>query len=42
MSLRGRRQLLELLVRYSDYDGSSRGCREFIRGNYYDYNHFYY
>jgi len=31
MSLRGVRQCKELVVRYSDYDGSSRGVREWIR-----------
>ena len=31
MSLKGVRQLRELLVRYSDLDGSSRGVREWIR-----------
>jgi len=31
MSLRGVRQLKELIVRYSDLDGSSRGVREWIR-----------
>lgn len=30
MSLRGVRQLKELLIRYSDYDGSSSGMREWI------------
>ena len=33
MSLRGVRQLKELVVRYSDLDGSSRGVREWIRTN---------
>jgi large subunit ribosomal protein L43 len=31
MSLRGVRQLKELLIRYSDIDGSSRGVREWIQ-----------
>ena len=31
MSLKGVRQLKELLVRYSDIDGSSRGIRQWIR-----------
>ena len=31
MSLRGVRQLKELVVRYSDIDGSSRGVREWMR-----------
>mmetsp|Transcript_32005 Transcript_32005/g.69771 ORF Transcript_32005/g.69771 Transcript_32005/m.69771 type:complete len:132 (-) Transcript_32005:29-424(-) len=31
MSIRGVRQLKSLLVRYSDYDGSSRGVRDWIR-----------
>ena len=31
MSLRGVRQLKELVVRYSDIDGSSRGMREWMR-----------
>jgi large subunit ribosomal protein L43 len=31
MSLRGVRQLKELVVRYSDYDGSSRGIREWMK-----------
>jgi hypothetical protein len=33
MSLRGVRQLKELLIRYSDYDGSSKGIRDWIRLN---------
>ena len=33
MSLRGVRQLKELVIRYSDYDGSSRGVRDFIKAN---------
>ena len=33
MSLRGVRQLKELVVRYSDLDGSSRGVREWMRTN---------
>ncbi len=31
MSLKGVRQLKELVIRYSDYDGSSRGVREWIK-----------
>ena len=31
MSFRGVRQLKELVIRYSDYDGSSKGVREWIR-----------
>lgn len=31
MSLRGVKQLRELVVRYSDIDGSSRGIREWIK-----------
>lgn len=31
MSLRGVRQLKELVIRYSDLDGSSRGVREWIK-----------
>lgn len=31
MSLKGVRQLKELVVRYSDLDGSSRGMREWIK-----------
>lgn len=31
MSLRGVRQLKELVIRYSDYDGSSRGIRDWMR-----------
>jgi large subunit ribosomal protein L43 len=30
MSLRGVRQLRELVIRYSDYDGSSKGIREWM------------
>jgi large subunit ribosomal protein L43 len=30
MSLRGVKQLKELVIRYSDYDGSSRGIREWM------------
>ena len=30
MSLRGVRQLKELLIRYSDIDGSSRGIRDWV------------
>ena len=33
MSIRGVRQLKELVIRYSDYDGSSRGIREWLRLN---------
>ena len=33
MSLRGVRQLKELIIRYSDYDGSSKGIREWMRLN---------
>ena len=33
MSLRGVRQLKELLIRYSDYDGSSKGVREWMRSS---------
>ena len=33
MSLRGVRQLKELIIRYSDYDGSSRGIREWMRAD---------
>jgi hypothetical protein len=33
MSLKGVRQMKELVIRYSDYDGSSRGVREWIRTN---------
>jgi hypothetical protein len=31
MSLKGVRQLKELVIRYSDYDGSSKGVREWIK-----------
>ena len=31
MSLRGVRQLRELVIRYSDLDGSSKGLREWMR-----------
>jgi large subunit ribosomal protein L43 len=31
MSLRGIRQLKELIIRYSDYDGSSRGAIEWMK-----------
>lgn len=31
MSLKGVRQLKELVIRYSDYDGSSRGIRDWMR-----------
>ncbi len=30
MSLRGVRQLKELVIRYSDYDGSSKGIRQYM------------
>jgi large subunit ribosomal protein L43 len=33
MSLRGVRQLKELVIRYSDYDGSSKGIREWMNKN---------
>jgi hypothetical protein len=33
MSLRGVKQLKELVIRYSDYDGSSRGIREWMGNN---------
>lgn len=33
MSLRGVRQLKELVIRYSDYDGSSKGIREWMKLN---------
>jgi large subunit ribosomal protein L43 len=33
MSFRGVRQLNELLIRYSDYDGSSKGIRDWMRSN---------
>jgi large subunit ribosomal protein L43 len=33
MSLKGVRQLKELVIRYSDYDGSSRGIREWMQTN---------
>lgn len=33
MSLRGVKQLKELTIRYSDYDGSSKGIREWMRHN---------
>lgn len=33
MSLHGVRQLKELIVRYSDLDGSSRGVRDWMRTN---------
>lgn len=33
MSLRGVRQLRELVIRYSDHDGSSKGIREWM-GNH--------
>mmetsp|Transcript_20719 Transcript_20719/g.21372 ORF Transcript_20719/g.21372 Transcript_20719/m.21372 type:complete len:131 (-) Transcript_20719:58-450(-) len=31
MSVRGVKQLKELIIRYSDYDGSSKGIRNWIR-----------
>ena len=31
MSLQGVKQLKELLIRYSDYDGSSKGIRDWMR-----------
>ena len=33
MSLKGVRQMKELVIRYSDYDGSSKGIREWMRTN---------
>jgi len=36
MSLRGVRQLRELLVRFSDIDGSSKGIREWMQKNLLD------
>eukprot|EP01033_Poteriospumella_lacustris_P011396 gene11394-8110_t len=33
MSLRGVRQLKELVIRYSDWDGSSRGVRAWMQKN---------
>ena len=33
MSLKGVRQLKELIIRYSDYDGSSRGVRDYIKAH---------
>ena len=36
MSLKGVRQLREFVVRYSDYDGSSKGVRDWIRSNLID------
>lgn len=33
MSLRGVRQLKELVIRYSDYDGSSLGARTWMQQN---------
>lgn len=36
MSFKGVRQLREFVVRYSDYDGSSKGIREWIRTNLID------
>ena len=37
MSLRGVRQLKELVVRYSDIDGSSKGVRQWIRDSLVDF-----
>ena len=37
MSLKGVRQLKELIIRYSDYDGSSKGIREWMRVNLVDF-----
>jgi large subunit ribosomal protein L43 len=31
MALNGVRQMKELVIRYSDYDGSSKGIREWLR-----------
>jgi large subunit ribosomal protein L43 len=33
MSVKGIKQMKELLIRYSDYDGSSKGIREWMRLN---------
>lgn len=33
MSLKGVRQMKEIVIRYSDYDGSSKGVREWMRTN---------
>lgn len=33
MSVRGVKQLKELVIRYSDYDGSSRGVRDWMNKN---------
>lgn len=33
MSLQGVKQLKELLIRYSDYDGSSKGIRDWMRSS---------
>lgn len=35
--LRGVRQLKELVIRYSDIDGSSKGVREYLRNNILDF-----
>mmetsp|Transcript_107814 Transcript_107814/g.211251 ORF Transcript_107814/g.211251 Transcript_107814/m.211251 type:complete len:132 (+) Transcript_107814:78-473(+) len=37
MSLKGVRQMKELVIRYSDYDGSSKGVREWMRANLVDF-----
>ena len=37
MSLKGVRQMKELVIRYSDYDGSSKGIREWMRTNLVDF-----
>src|SRR5690348_935021 len=37
MSLRGVRQLKELIIRYSDYDGSSKGVREWMSTSLLDF-----
>ena len=37
MSLRGIRQCKKILIRYSDYDGSSKGVREWMRANLVDF-----
>ncbi len=33
MSIKGVRQMQKLLVRYSDYDGSSRGVKDWMRNH---------
>lgn len=33
MSIKGVKQLKEMVIRYSDYDGSSKGVREWMRKN---------